>query len=343
MTMKPTVPVLLLIAMLASAPAVQSEPAGSDPPTPPPPGTPSTSSAPTPRPAGARGPRILQVNPSKGPMALFVREPREIDRKLSASPRGTVTIVNPAGSVVVTAWNENAVRVTGTLGGGVKKMIFVREDEEVNLQVVPRRNYPLGDRSDLEIQVPVGSRLTIKTFNASIEVAGVTGTIDMESMDGEIGVSGTPRQVHAECVSCDMNLNASAEIIRAENMKGTISVYNPKGLVELSTVSGSIKMDASKAGEITLKAVSGSISFRGNPGRNGSLMFQTHSGPIELTFPGTLSANFDILSYNGSIANDFVTASPARKRSGPRTFSTGSGGASVKIETFSGPIVVSKE
>ena len=340
--MKPTPHALLLIVMLSSVPAARSEPNGNEPPPPPPGGAPAAAPA-TPPPPANREPRVIQVNPSRGPRAFFLREPRDIKRKISASPRGTITIVNPAGSVVVKGWNENAVRVTGTLGGGVRKMIFVREDDLVNLQVVPRRNYPIGDRSDLEVQVPAGSRLAIKTFSASIEVTGVSGTVDMESMNGGMAASGTPRQVHAECVSCDMNLNASAEMIRAENMKGTISVINPKGRVELSTVSGSIKMDAGKASEITLKAVSGSISFRGNPGRNGSLMFQTHSGPIELTFPGSLSADFDILSYNGSVANDFATATPAGKSPGPRTFSTGVGGASVKIETFSGPIVVSKE
>jgi hypothetical protein len=310
---------------------------------------PTPVSTPTPEtPARPPTPRIITLppQPARAPVMVMRREPREIDRKLSASPKGTISLENPAGSIVVTGWNQNQVRVTGTLGGGVKRMVFTRDGDQVTLKVVPRPNYPLGDESELEVHVPAGSRLDIKTFSASIEVNGLTGTVDMESMNGSINVSGAPRLVHARCVQCDMELETASDVVRGENMTGTITVSNARGLVDLSTVSGNIEMEAEKATEVKLSAVSGALSFSGSPGRNASMVFQTHSGPINLAFPDNFSGDFDVLSYKGTFSSELGTVRPSTQKAGTAReyhFSTGSGGSRVHIETFNGPINIGKE
>jgi DUF4097 and DUF4098 domain-containing protein YvlB len=281
-------------------------------------------------------------------MVFLRREPREIDRKISASPRGSISIVNPAGSLHVTGWDRNEVRVTGTLGGGVRKMIFTRDGEEVTIHVVPRDTYPLGDTSDLEISVPAASRLDIRTFSAGIEVVGVRGTLDMESMDGPMNVSGSPRLINAECVSCDIEIAAPAEVIEARSVDGAVTVRNAKGSVTLNTVSGSLEMESDKVDEASMTSVSGDVSFRGQPGRNGSLSFQTHSGAIELHLPASLSADFQIVNFMGEIESAFgkpavqKTESKIGNRPREMSFSTGSGGARLNIESFSGTIAIHK-
>jgi DUF4097 and DUF4098 domain-containing protein YvlB len=98
-----------------------------------------------------------------------------------------------------------------------------------------------------------------------------------------------------------------------------------------------------------MTAVSGEVTFKGHPTRNGSLSFQTHSGSIELYLPESLSADFEILNYTGEIESEFgkaATDKPETRKVGNRpremSFSTGSGGARLRIETFSGTIAIHK-
>lgn len=345
---------ILMAAMAAPAPAKQVGAATTTKPVPAPASMPnrpapvSTPAAPVPPTPGTPAPRVKRPVPMQLPMVYLRREPREIDRKISASPKGSISIVNPAGSLHVTGWDRNEVRVTGTLGGGIKKMIFTRDGEEVNIHVVPRDTHPLGDTSDLEISVPAASRLDIRTFSAGIEVVGVRGTLDMESMDGAMDVSGSPRLIHAECVSCDIEIGAQAEVIQAGSVNGSVAVRDAKGSVTLTTVSGSLEMESDKVDEASMTAVSGDISFRGHPSRNGSMSFQTHSGGIELYLSSSLSADFQITNFTGEIETAFgkpaVQKTDSRIGNRPRemSFSTGSGGARLKIESFSGAIAIHK-
>jgi DUF4097 and DUF4098 domain-containing protein YvlB len=146
-----------------------------------------------------------------------------------------------------------------------------------------------------------------------------------------------------------MAIQAVSEVIRAETVNGSIAVEGARGFVELSTVSGSLDMEAGKVDEVTMQAVTGAITFNGIPTRSGSFKFSTHSGSIDLAFPGVVDADFEIMNYNGSLDIDeglwSLPRSMASKAGMPKEvrFSTGSGGAQIKAETFSGTISIKKD
>ena len=78
----------------------------------------------------------------------------------------------------------------------------------------------------------------------------------------------------------------------------------------------------------------------------GSFDFETVSGTIELRVPAGLAADFDAETFSGKITNEL---GPAPKRSGQilpsqeLSFSTGSGGARISLQSFSGAIRIRKE
>ena len=73
------------------------------------------------------------------------------------------------------------------------------------------------------------------------------------------------------------------------------------------------------------------------------LEIESHSGNVEAHLPAGLVADFSLESFSGSIDNGFGPPARRADRWGPGVsveFSTGSDGADVAIETFSGNIVL---
>lgn len=268
------------------------------------------------------------------------RAGREIRRKLAASPDGLVTIRNPVGFVRVVGWRRNEVEVSGALGERVRQMVFTRSGDRVNIDVIAKG---LGDSTDLEVNVPALSRLDVNTHSAGIVVLEMLGPVDLESMNGGIEVSGSPREVRAGCVSCEMELRAAADLIRGETVNGPIHLEDAVGLVDLSTVSGRLEVRTRKARAVSMTSVTGPITFDGVLGRDGSLYAETHNGIIQLAFPGNLEADFDVVNIAGPMENGFageVVHVPGRATARELRFSTGSGGARIKVRSFSGPVAL---
>jgi len=269
-----------------------------------------------------------------------------IDRTLKASADGEVDISNIAGSVEVTGWDRNEVKVTGTLGKGVEKLDFESSGDRVRIEVKYPDNARHVEDTDLEIWVPVKSKLEVQTVSASISVEKVTGKLTLEAVSGGITVSGEPESVDVECVSGGIEIDVKSKVVRAEAVSGSIQIKGVERDVEVSTVSGSIRITGGNLQSVEIEAVSGPVTFEGGLADNGRLNASSFSGPVDLLLPASVSAEFDISTFSGSIANDFGEPSSKKHRYGPGNsleFSTGSGSARVTAESFSGSVRILKK
>src|SRR5512143_2353247 len=93
------------------------------------------------------------------PGALQAQE--KVDEKRAASPDGLVEIESGAGSIRVIGWGRSEVAVTGTLGAGAAGLDFSGGAKKTRIEVETQGN-PHGVNSDLEIHVPVASRVEIE-------------------------------------------------------------------------------------------------------------------------------------------------------------------------------------
>ena len=87
---------------------------------------------------------------------LFAGTPINETRPLD--PRGRIDIDNVKGRIEVRAWDRNEVRITGTLGDGVEKLVIDgdRNDLEVRVEYPQRMGGWRGDRSGPTILVLQG-------------------------------------------------------------------------------------------------------------------------------------------------------------------------------------------
>jgi hypothetical protein len=268
----------------------------------------------------------------------------QVDERRPAASDGFVEIENPAGSVRVIGWSKAEVAVTGMLGRranlsltGVPSRTHVEVEVEGN---------PHGTRSDIEVHVPAGSRVSVESFAASIVVTEVTGSVTAETVNGSVTVSGSLKEVSVESVNGEVEVSGAASRVHAGTVNGALSIRGARGEIDANTVNGEVRIAGGGPVErAQLESVAGAIYFEGVLAPHADLRAQTVSGGVELALPANVAADFTVNTFSGSIDTDFGSATYRTGRHSPEkelTFSTGGGGAKVAIETLSGSVRLRK-
>jgi DUF4097 and DUF4098 domain-containing protein YvlB len=276
--------------------------------------------------------------------ALSARAQTRVEQSRPAAADALVDIENMSGSVKIVGWDKNEVSVRGTLGRRAEGLDFTGTNNRIHIEVETRGN-PHGIRSDLEISVPAGSRVKVEGFDASITISGVNGSVYAETVNGSISQSGASKEVELQSVNGSVEVAKAAGRIRAESVNGAVTLHEVSGEVEASTVNGELTVTGSTFDRAHLEAVSGSIRFEGDLGKRAVLEAETVSGSVELVLPASVAADFDVSTFSGDIENELGPAAPRKGRYSPEkelSFSTGSGGAKISVQTLSGGIHLRK-
>ncbi len=277
--------------------------------------------------------------------ALPAMAQEKVDQRRPASRDGVVEISNISGSVTVNGWDRDEVAVTGTLGRGTERLDFSGSNGRTTIKVVLPHFSHHVDGSDLEVRVPAGSQLDVKTVSASIGVDKVSGKVHLESVSGPIDLAGGAGNFDAKTVSGEVRISGAGAAGRAKSVSGRITLRGVAGAVEASSVSGELKVTGGEVTSVELETTSGEIAFDAALARDARLEAKSVSGAIDLTLPADVAADFDVTSFSGEISNDF--GPPARRASehGPGrelSFSTG-GAARVVAKSFSGSVHLRKK
>jgi len=269
-----------------------------------------------------------------------IAAPTSVSKELTAKADGTVEIHNVAGTVEVTAWNKNKVQVKGTLGDGVDRLEFKGSGGHTKVRVVGPKDGRM-EASDLQIKVPAGSRVDVKTVSASIDVKGVTGRLALESVSGAVTAAGKPSEVEVTTVSGKVQSVAGRQRTVVKSVSGAMEVSGGTSELRLKSVSGEVSAVGGPFGRSEMGSVSGNINLDGELGRSGPFELTTHSGNAKLKLPKNTKAVFDLVTFSGQIRGNL--GGTVMEGHGPGRslhVERGSGGPDVKIRTFSGDISV---
>ena len=282
---------------------------------------------------------------------LFAGTPINETRPLDA--RGRIDIENVKGRIEVRAWDRNEVRITGTLGDGVEKLVIDgdRNDLEVRVEYPRRMGGWRSDRTEpttLILQVPLRADLDIESVSADIDVDGVApGNLDIESVSGNVRVAAAPGKASVSSVSGDLVLTINTDDASAETVSGDIELAGRlKGVVDAETVSGDIRID-SRGGRVTRLStgtVSGDAEVQVALAEGGEIRSETVSGDIRLRLPRSLSARVRGESFSGELEAPGATVH--KEEFGPgKSFEAryGSGAGQIRIEAFSGDAILTLE
>jgi DUF4097 and DUF4098 domain-containing protein YvlB len=283
---------------------------------------------------------------------LFAGTPINQTRPLD--PRGRIEIDNLKGTIKVSAWDRNEVRITGTLGDGVEKLVVDGDEDnlEVRVQYPKRLGAWRSDRTgptDLVLQVPLRASLDIESVSADISVDGVAPEeLDVDTVSGDVTIAAAPRSADINSVSGDLGLTINSREAKAETVSGEIVLKGRlDGEVHAETVSGDITIDSrgERVRRLSTGTVSGDADVRVGLADGGEIKSETVSGEIRLHLPKSLSARVSGESFSG----DLDAPEPAKVHSeefGPGKALEaryGAGAGEIRLESFSGDAVLSLE
>src|ERR1700722_17040630 len=182
-----------------------------------------------------------------------------IDQHQSVDPNGIVDIVEVAGSVVVSGWDQPEVAVTGQAGDDVQRVEVSSPGNRTTIHVlVPGGGHGRGDGSaKLVIRVPTHSSLNVSLVSADLKLSGVSGAQQIRTVSGEIKSDGGGA-ARINTVSGDVQLSVpDATAAEIETMSGNVTVNGAGGDVSISTVSGDGRLALGALRSFRLRTVSG--------------------------------------------------------------------------------------
>jgi DUF4097 and DUF4098 domain-containing protein YvlB len=329
----------------------------------------------------------------------------EIERSFALRQIGELNLTNLRGSISVQGWAHDRVRVrarrstTASTEAEAKKLLAAADirfhSSEGDIEVSAEYGKGLGiqDRlreranpvTRMEIQVfapfnlklrvlGMSDRISVKSWNAPVEVRASSGAIDVEGIKGKSVTLQCPAcAIRARRIQADLRCTGGSGAIQLDGVKAS-SVYaeTASGPLQATSVegeqlyvsrSGSMRVsDAegeiafqSATGAVEFREISGSISGRSTTGNitarvrswefHDKAFIESGRGRIELTLPHSFSGELDVWSRHGRADLRIPlqpSSEPIQGNTKRRLGRVGDGGELLRIFTEHGDIEIAR-
>ncbi|HDZ07946.1 DUF4097 family beta strand repeat-containing protein [Pseudohongiella sp.] len=289
--------------------------------------------------------------------------PMVIDESLQVSSNERIELEVMRGTVVIRAGTDNTFRVSGTLDELAEGFDLHSDNGFTYFEVEMPRNvnnsgFRRARESDLEIVVPAGSRVSFTGVNAEVEVDGVVGGTQINTVNGDISASNLTERVELRTVNGNITArniggridlqtvngeirdNDSSGRATYDAVNGEIDIDSAAGEVEVTVVNGSVRARLRGTSDLTVNSVNGDIEVVLTDISSPRISGSTVSGEITLSLPADVDARFSLESHvGGNLVNNITDDEVVRSRFGPGRnldFSTGQGAGHVDLSSVTG-------
>jgi hypothetical protein len=241
----------------------------------------------------------------------------------------------PAGSVRLRAWDLDSLHVRGAVDGGSLLLGGARGSWKLMVEGDGEEMAP----AELDIRLPRGAQVSVKTITATIVASDVTGWFN--SVRGDVILNGTARRLEAETLDGDIAINGGSPWLSVRTGSGTIKVEGLFRDVRASSVSGGISILNKLVDRGRFESVSGDIRYRGHFATESAMEFDSHSGTITLVLPENVAGRFRFTTITGPIENTFSADRPTPRPEGvgeDLEFTAGEAATGVVVRSFKGTI-----
>ena len=265
-----------------------------------------------------------------------------VERGVRAAPDATIRVYNLTGSTRVRGWDADSVAVVATLGPGAGSFYLGGGMQGIKLGVETPQGAATGT-AHLDVRVPRGSVVWVKAADASVDVDGVQGGLDLYSVTGDVVVRGAPSTVRAESMEGRVSVDARTPWARVKTASGPIDLAGGIGDLAVTTVGGAVRVAAAGPARARIESVTGDVVVEGRPARGGSWEIETHSGAVTIALDADAGAEITVHTFGGEIRSDLGRVTTKRQDDfGGRELGiiVGPGGPAMTVRTFKGPVTV---
>ena len=277
-------------------------------------------------------------------LPFSVTAQQQVDSRHAVNPDANLRIyMETGGTIRIAGWAKDSVVFSGTTDAGLPELEFGIAKEGKAAKGGIWTDKKGKGAVDLDIRIPEGATLWVKTTGASVQIDDVSGGVDVYTVSGNVTFTGSPKQLYAESMGGAVSITGESRSIRAKTGKGPITFRGSVEDVTLVTVAGKITVSGPRLRQGHFESVTGDIVFDGALEPGSWVGFQTHSGRVEMTLPRDAGADCVVTTIEGDLQVDFDVPEAFERdgAQGPeREFTIGDGGANVKIQTFDGAVAI---
>lgn len=260
------------------------------------------------------------------------------------SPTTPLRIYGIAGSIRLVGWDRDSLVITSQSrprdfffahdpgGGGVKTGI-----DQYRFGVDSEHTAEDSRPFHFVVYLPKQSQVTVHSISAAIDASDVSGNFSTAS--GSILLRGMTGTLEVASVSGNIDVNASASWVRAQTGGGgRLLVRGPVQDVDASTVDGELDVATPTVMRGRFVSVTGDIRYSATPAAGSIFDFSNHSGAIDMALPRDASATLDLSSISGVVENGIAQARPAAGGAHSMHLTLGRGDAQMTVRTFKGTV-----
>lgn len=277
-----------------------------------------------------------------------------INQTRPLDPDGQVSIDNLKGRIVVRTWDRSEVRITGSLGEGVEKLLVEGDERDLSIEV----RYPKSgggwfgwgggdgnsEPSVIEVSLPAGASVSVDSVSADMDIAGVGGQrLSADSVSGDVLVRSTRvAEASFDSVSGDIDAELDSQNLLVDSVSGDILLKGRiGGRVSLDTVSGDATLVAERLDRLSLSTVSGDGRLSAGLAADGGILADSVSGNLDLILPRDTSARLRIETFSGGISSPVGQVQTEEYGPGKHLEAKmGAGSGNIRLESFSGNVRV---
>ena len=258
----------------------------------------------------------------------------QVDTTLNAVRGQRLAINAYAGEVTVRAWNRNAVRIEAD--GNQNRLEIASSPTGISIRTQGRHGPP--EEITIRISAPAWIGLSLAGVNTSAKVEGIRAPISVETVEGEVDVTGGESLISLRSVQGSVRLRGAKGRINVNSVNDDVEVANSSGDIAAQTVNGEILLQGVDASSLDANTVNGDISYSGPIRSNGRYTLSTHNGDLTLTVPQGTSAGVTVSTFSGDFESEFPVPLQGTRKGKGFNFTLGSGSAQVTLESFQGTI-----
>jgi len=292
-----------------------------------------------------------------------------LTRTVNIGADGELDIANISGDITVTRGGGNSAAIeivktaharTADEAREILALVSVDISERGGRAEI-RARYPRqdegrrGNRRNMNVDVavtisaPQNTRIIARSISGSLKVRDIMGTLDLESVSGNVMLANTGRATNAKTISGNVEMvDARADgALSAGTISGTVKLQRVTARqLSLSSVSGNVSLVDIVCDRTKAQSISGDIEFAGDFEPNGRYEFTSHSGNVRLAVGGKSGFQVEASSFSGTINSDLPITleggQGASRRAKTLRGKYGAGTAFLDLTTFSGTIQITK-
>ena len=240
-----------------------------------------------------------------------------------------------SGEVIVRAWERSELSVRGEDDDGAAVVV---ERSGRRVRVVPDDRKGRRRSRNITLWVPEWIDVQVRGRSLDVTVVGVGGTLDVNTVDGDVSVSETTGSVSLRSVEGEISVRDARGRILARSQSDDIRLEDIVGSVEVESGSGDIRLVNVDAESVRAETLDGDVEFDGVLHSGGTYEFYVHDGDVVLSLPSTVGAQVSVATFDGEFTSEFPVR--VERFSGGRAFDfmLGDGGARLEVEVFDGEI-----